>query len=130
MAVLVLVAAGLLAAAPGDWTIPTGAPELVSPVATTATVLARGAELFRSNCATCHGREGKGGGPSAEPRHPPADLTDPRVAAQPEGVLFYKVWNGKTPMPAFKSRMTANEVWTVVAYVRTLGLPRNSASNP
>jgi mono/diheme cytochrome c family protein len=125
-----LATAGLAAAAASGWTIPTGAPQLVSPVNATAAVLARGADLFRSNCAPCHGRGGKGDGPSAEPRHPPADLTDPEVAAQPEGVLFYKVWNGKTPMPAFKSRMTENEVWTVVAYVRTLGPPRSRASGP
>jgi mono/diheme cytochrome c family protein len=37
-------------------------------------------------------------------------------------VLFYKIWNGRTQptMPAFKGQLTRDEVWAVVAYVKTL----------
>ena len=53
----------------------------------------------------------------------PADLTlAARASANPDGVLFYKVWNGRSrpKMPAFKSQLTKDDVWAVVEYVKTL----------
>jgi mono/diheme cytochrome c family protein len=49
----------------------------------------------------------------------PANLA---LSRNPEGVVFYKLWNGrKDPdMPAFKSRLTKDEAWAVVAYVTSL----------
>ena len=36
----------------------------------------KGAELYKAYCATCHGKDGKGGGPmAASLKVPPADLT-------------------------------------------------------
>ena len=62
---------------------------------------------------------GSGFEPSADPEHPPADLT---ASALPDGVMFYKVWNGrKAPaMPPFKSMLTKDEIWTVIAYAKSL----------
>jgi mono/diheme cytochrome c family protein len=51
------------------------------------------------------------------------DLTNPRRAARnPDGTVFYKVWNGrKSPkMPAFKDELTKDQVWQIVAYAQTL----------
>ncbi len=94
-----------------------------NPLAPGDKLLKQGHDVFEHHCATCHGHQGKGDGPSGDEEHPPADLTDPaRADANPDGVVFYKVWNGrKSPrMPAFKSRLTRDEVWAVVAYVKTL----------
>ena len=45
----------------------------------------------------------------------------------PEGVLFYKVWNGHAPkavskgeMPAFNVQLPKEDVWRAVEYVKTL----------
>jgi mono/diheme cytochrome c family protein len=45
-----------------------------------------------------------------------------RAANNPDGVIFYKVWNGrkKPKMPAFKDELTKDQVWTIVSYVQTL----------
>ena len=105
------------------WRIPEGAATEVSPAAAGAATVARGQRLFKSKCQSCHGVAGRGGGADADPGHPPADLTDARVAARnPDGVLFYKVWNGraKPKMPAMKLDLTRDDVWAVVAYVKTL----------
>ncbi len=112
-----------IVAAAQFWSIPPSAMKEKSPVTPDAKVLKQGESIFMDNCSTCHGKTGKGDGPSGDPQHPPADLTDPkRIAANPDGIMFYKVWNGrKSPdMPAFKSRLTKEEVWTVVEYVKTL----------
>jgi mono/diheme cytochrome c family protein len=112
-----------LVLAQSGWTIPENGRAEVSPIKPTTDVLKKGQSIFSSKCKRCHGSEGKGDGPESDPDGPAADLTDPaRASVNPDGVLFYKVWNGrsKPKMPAFKSEMTKDDVWTVVEYVKTL----------
>ena len=63
----------------------------------------RGPELFRAYCATCHGKDGKGGGPMAALlRIAPADLT--RIAARNGGTFPFlqvqKIISGEQQTPA------------------------------
>jgi mono/diheme cytochrome c family protein len=51
------------------------------------------------------------------------DLTNgKRADRNPDGVVFYKVWNGrkKPKMPAFSAELSEDEAWAVVAYVQSL----------
>jgi mono/diheme cytochrome c family protein len=124
--------AGVMAAAgaqenekpnPNSWQIPEGAKTEVNPLQPTPANLEQGKSLYKKHCQKCHGESGKGDGPDADPDEMPDDLTDPKRAARnPDGVMFYKVWNGrKRPkMPAFKTELTKEEVWTVVNYAKTL----------
>jgi mono/diheme cytochrome c family protein len=105
------------------WQIPEGADAERNPVPVDAAVLARGQRLYKSNCQRCHGMNGNGAGPDADPNHVPGDLTDARRASRnPDGVMFYKIWNGraKPKMPAMKTDIARNDVWTVIHYVKTL----------
>ena len=72
---------------------------------------------------------GKGSGP---PDYA-ADLTDElRFELNTEGVLFYKIWNGHAiqlrtqvdDMPAFSDKLSKDEVWAVVEYVKSLRAPQ------
>jgi mono/diheme cytochrome c family protein len=95
----------------------------MNPVPTSPAVIAKGQSLYRAKCRRCHGADGTGRGPDADPDHPPGDLTDGRRASRnPDGVMFYKIWNGrsKPKMPAMKTDITREEVWTVIHYVKTL----------
>jgi mono/diheme cytochrome c family protein len=104
-----------------EWSIPDDAVEIKSPVEATPAILRRGASIFESSCRPCHGPEGRGNGPLSDPARPAADLTAGTKADLPaDGVLFYKVWNGRRPMPAFKSELTRDDVWAVVEHVKTL----------
>lgn len=111
---------------PGDsegWQIPAAAAAEVNPVAATPAVLAKGKEIFKAKCQKCHGVTGQGNGPEADPAHSPGDLTDgKRASRNPDGVMFYKIWNGrsKPKMPALKTDISRQDVWTVIAYVKTL----------
>ena len=114
---------GLRQSSSDGWQIPPEAADLANPVALTDVVMRRGAELYRSRCQRCHGREGRGDGPDADPDEPPRDLTDSRrVSRNPEGVMFYKIWNGRSSpkMPASKTDITREEAWTVIHYVTSL----------
>ena len=105
------------------WRIPDDAATEQSPVPVTPATIARGKSLYQSKCQRCHGSDGSGRGPDADPAHAPADLTDARRASRnPDGVLFYKIWNGraKPKMPALKSDVSATEAWMIVHYVKTL----------
>lgn len=104
------------------WQIPDTASAELGPMPATA-LRQNGPALYKAKCQRCHGVDGSGGGPDADPRHPPGNLADGSAAARnPDWVLFYKVWNGraKPKMPAMKLDLTREEVWTLVAYVKTL----------
>jgi mono/diheme cytochrome c family protein len=108
---------------PDTWQIPPGATEETNPIAPGDLVLARGRDIYRRSCQRCHGPDGRGDGPDADPDFRPGDLSDQaRAAKNPDGVLFYKIWNGrrKPRMPAFKTDLSKEDVWTVVHYVKTL----------
>jgi mono/diheme cytochrome c family protein len=105
------------------WLLPATAAAEVNPITLTPAVLAKGKDLFKSKCQKCHGVTGKGNGPDADPDHSPGDLTDgKRASRNPDGVLFYKIWNGrsKPKMPAQKTDISREDVWTIVHYIKTL----------
>jgi mono/diheme cytochrome c family protein len=103
------------------WTIPAGAKTEKTPLTPSADIIKKGKSLFGSNCQKCHGPEGKGNGPDADPKAKPADLTSIKTELNPDGVLYYKIWNGHPPaMPAFKSKLTKVNTWTLVEYVKSL----------
>ena len=111
------------AANPNGWQIPETSRDEKSPLSATPAALKKGKSLYDSHCQKCHGPLGKGDGPDGEREQPPADLTDAsRAARNTDGVLFYKIWNGrKDPkMPAFKSELSKDEVWAAVEYAKSL----------
>lgn len=115
-----------VAATQAGWRIPQEGRSEKSPLQPTAEVLTTGKALFSRHCVECHGVAGKGDGPKADPDFEPADLSDPaRASVNPDGVLFYKILNGRRipRMPAFKDTLTADEIWMVVEYVKTLRTP-------
>ena len=100
-----------------------------SPLASNPEAATKGKALFRPNCARCHGPDGKGDGPDSDHA---ADLTDElRAEINSEGVLFYKVWKGHAiqlrnridDMPAFEGKLTRDEVWAIVEYLKVLRTP-------
>lgn len=114
--------AAVMSAQYAGWTIPEGAKDEKSPLTSQADAMKKGKSLFASNCEKCHGPEGKGDGPDSDPKEPAADLTDEfRADLNPDGVLYYKIWNGHPPaMPAFKSKLTKEDAWALVEYVKSL----------
>ena len=112
------------APAAGGWTVPADAEAKKSPLTVDAKVLATGKTVFKNKCEKCHGPNGRGDGPDADPDHrEDMDLTSAaRAAKNPEGVMFYKVSNGrkKPKMPSFKDELTEQQIWSVVAYAQSL----------
>jgi mono/diheme cytochrome c family protein len=109
---------------PNGWSIPTNADQEKNPFAGDPKAIAAGKELFMKNCKRCHGPGGLGDGPDAEPDSAQdMDLTvAKRAARNPDGVVFYKMWNGrkKPKMPAVKDDLTKDQVWQIVSFVQTM----------
>ena len=92
-----------------------------NPVPADADSIAAGKKLFVANCLACHGATGKGDGPAAIACNPrPKDLSDPKISSQTDGELFWKITEGKKPMPAYEKLLSETDRWDVVDYLRTL----------
>jgi mono/diheme cytochrome c family protein len=54
---------------------------------------------------------------------PPADLTSEAVQSRLDATLFRRIHDGKanTAMGAWKHSLSDDEIWDVLAYIRTLG---------
>lgn len=74
-----------------------------------------GAELFKTNCARCHGDDAKGGkGP---------DLTTEKKQAKwkdSDEKLVKKITNGGFGMPKFGKTLKTEEIQAIADYVRSL----------
>jgi mono/diheme cytochrome c family protein len=87
-----------------------------------------GASLYAQRCASCHGRQGMGDGDAPRSLLPsPALLAF--VIQRPISVDEYLLWSiaeGRkqfdTEMPAFKTILTRDEIWQIIAYMRA-GFP-------
>lgn len=123
-ALLVLSLAVAVWAAPHgekNWPVPEEAKKMKNPVAATPENLAAAREIYLNDCAQCHGETGKGDGSEA-PMYDvqPADFTDAHMMGEmTDGEIFYKITEGRKPMPSFKKRMTEEQRWQLVNYVRT-----------
>ena len=107
---------------PAEWKAPARAAAKKNPVPADADSLAAGKKIYVSNCLACHGATAKGDGPAAAACNPkPKDLSDPKIAAQSDGELFWKVTDGKKPMPAYDKTVSETERWEVINYIRTFG---------
>ena len=100
---------------------------LPHPVPRNATPVQR---AYLSNCATCHGANGRGSWRATVFLIRPGDLTDRKAMAQlPDEYLFNLIKNGgatigRPGMPAFGYHLTDDEIRALVAYVRTLSASR------
>ncbi len=104
-----------------SWKTPAWADTLQNPFAGDASAIKQGQKIYKQQCAVCHGNRGRGDGPAGIALNPrPADLTSETVQKQSDGALFWKITTGRGPMPAFKTILSEEDRWKVVAYLRTL----------
>lgn len=84
--------------------------------------LAQGEEHFKISCSPCHGMAGNGQGVVSKywAIPPTANLMDPRVAAMPEGQIFWTITHGKGLMGPYSGVLPVKDRWAIVAYLRAL----------
>ena len=118
--------------APWSWPVPEEAKQLKNPLQPTAPALKSARQVYVDKCAHCHGDAGKGDGKDASRYDPaPTDFTDAkRVGAATDGELFYKISEGKKPMPVFKNKLSEDERWELVLLIRWFSTAPAAAQAP
>ena len=118
-------------------TIPEPYHGLANPVPAEQASLDRGAELYSTLCASCHGDGGMGDGPagaSLDPAPAPVAHTSQMMG---DDMLFWRISEGggmapfDSAMPAWKDALDEQARWDLINYVRALGrgqvVPRPAA---
>lgn len=103
-------------------------PVTTFPFAVTKQILLRGRERYNIFCAPCHGQVGDGQGMVVQRgfRSPPSFHID-RLREAPAGHFFDAVTNGFGAMPSYASRISPEDRWAIVAYVRALQLSQHAS---
>ena len=102
-----------------------------NPYPNVGKAISAGHEVYKANCIGCHGANGRGDGEAGLDLLPsPALLTEltERAGAADE-YLFWTISEGgaalNTAMPAFKQRLSEDQIWQVISYLRA-GFPEGT----
>jgi len=103
------------------WKVPEEAKLRPNPIQPSASALAAGHSIYQDKCTQCHGQTGKGDGPDAASYYPsPTSLVDAKhMNSVTDGEIFYQISQGRKPMPAFKRKLSEEQRWQLVLYVRS-----------
>lgn len=102
-----------------------------APMEASATNLAAGAQIYRTNCAACHGLSGQPS-PFAEHMYPHAPQLWAKhrngvvgVSDDPVGETYWKVANGirLTGMPSFDKVLNETQMWQVSLLLKNADQP-------
>jgi mono/diheme cytochrome c family protein len=105
---------------PEPWKVPEEFKEMKNPVEADSTSLQTGEALYKKHCASCHGKSGLGDGVVARTLLTfPGDFSGEYYQSQTDGEHFYKTKFGRDEMPKYESKITDEEIWYIVNYMRT-----------
>jgi mono/diheme cytochrome c family protein len=98
------------------------------PAPVTHEALERGRQRFDIYCAVCHGLTGEGNGVIVQRGFPqPPSFHEQRLREAPVGHFFEVMTNGYGVMYPYSSRVTPEDRWAIVAYIRALQLSQNAS---
>ena len=107
--------------------IPAPYSNMSNPLPASAQNRQRGAKLFQTYCASCHGTRGMGDGMAGQALTPrPANLA--RFTKIPmlsrDNYLMWTISDGgaqfRTAMPSFKTAISEQDRWRIIHFLRTL----------
>jgi mono/diheme cytochrome c family protein len=111
------------------WTAPAWTDSLYNPYNLEPLTLPQAQEVYNLKCIRCHGGQGQGY---------PLEHTDQEVPnfkqewfkSQSDGAIYWKIREGRGLMPSYKSRLSDEQLWQLVEYVRDLSKPFEQQKNP
>jgi len=100
-----------------QWVVPPDKKARLSETRFTDETVKAGSQVYQINCKSCHGDPGKNNVTKLAPL--PPDPASAQMQQNLDGDIYYKVQEGRVPMPAFKNSLTSMEIWQVIAYIRS-----------
>jgi len=100
-----------------------GAAQLTPPSSARPQALETGRIVYLGACSQCHGADADGKGWLGMLSYPPASaLNDADTQARSDAELYWIIANGLsfTGMPGFRDRLSDEQIWAVVTYLRSL----------
>ncbi len=109
--------------------------ELINnPFPITEKGLAVGKDLYEINCAICHGSKGDGNGwlvdeTNLNAKYPaqPRNFLDEEWTAKSNGAFYHSIMYGKGVMGSYADKLSYEERWQVIHWVRALQAKANKA---
>ena len=91
----------------------------------------RGEDRYNIYCAVCHGQAGNADSiiKKYAVTMPVADLTQPFFVNYPDGQLYDVITNGKGLMFSYADKLSVEDRWAVVLYMRALQRAANGTAN-
>ena len=107
------------------WPAPESAVKMKNPVKADEASIKEGKDLYAQHCKSCHGAKGMGDGSKAEKIDISCgNFTSDDFSKISDGELYWKTTEGRKPMPSYKEKLSANERWAVINYMRTFGIAK------
>ncbi len=132
--VIIVCAVGYAILQSRDSAVPEEARRALNPLQPTYAILKSAEHIYLEKCTECHGDQGRGDGRQASMYQPkPTNFTDlHHMNTVTDGELFYRITQGRKPMPAYKHKLTDEQRWGLVLLVRAFGQPAalDKRSNP
>jgi mono/diheme cytochrome c family protein len=105
---------------PKPWDAPANFKTMKNPIAKGDASTKAGLALYNKNCASCHGKTGLGDGVKARALQDfPGDFSGAAYQDQTDGEHFYKTKTGRGEMPKYEGKLTDDDIWNLVNYMRT-----------
>jgi mono/diheme cytochrome c family protein len=109
-----------LVAQPKPWVVPANFKSMKNPVAKGDASNKAGMAKYTANCASCHGKAGLGDGVKARALKGSAgNFSQSEFQGQSDGDLFFKTKTGRGEMPKYEGKLSDDDIWNVVNYMRT-----------
>lgn len=96
------------------------ASDASTPAETKSKQITKGRGVYTANCARCHGGDGMGKTTMGEMTEAPNISDAEWQSRRRTSRMTSSVANGRGQMPAFKKKLSKQDIAAAVAYVRTL----------
>jgi len=115
----VLLLSSTLVAQTKPWVVPANFKSMKNPVAMSDASVLAGQTLYNKTCAACHGKTGAGDGPKSKSlKTPMNDLSKAEFQNQTDGEHFYKTKTGRGEMTKYEGKLSDDDIWNIVNYMR------------
>jgi len=114
---LVLIVLITLRLSAQEWVAPVEEAGKLSPFAFNDSTRKVGADLYNTNCKSCHGDPGKNNVINLVPA--PPDIASVKMQTNTDGSIHYKLIQGEGTMPSFKNTISSGDLWRVISFIRS-----------